>query len=373
MKSILIGNGVNIQFGGKSHFNKEIILRVIDACKSSDFPRHIIVDDPILVLQCLGLIYSELSSILKGEYDQFAVATFEKEEMTHLKRKYLGNQHLIMTDIGFEDYYFLFDMVCRKHKIVNPDRYFARETLKRVFIYAIYNNGSVNDVYKIFSPKFIRYLLTFDNVFTTNYDSNLEKSTGMAVHHLHGSFDRRADVYNPDSLRNQMSDAPIKTMKIDTDYEYLYSTALTDYSGSSKDFSMGMARNANSGLEKFVEGYKNNPSIMDDVDRWSTDSNELVRKMAEGIKLKQENPELHFIENFPLEQFEGLRGTLVILGLSISNDTHLFKKINDNPKIENIVYYYFDKNDKPKVLDSFSSHKEQVVFEDVKGFWKEMI
>ena len=42
MKNLIVGNGINIQFGGSENTNKSIILRAIKNCKELDFPKHII-------------------------------------------------------------------------------------------------------------------------------------------------------------------------------------------------------------------------------------------------------------------------------------------------------------------------------------------
>jgi len=374
MKNILIGNGVNIVCGGTEHTNKEIILRTIEFCKADDFPNHIIVDDPILAIEFLGRIYMELPDILSGKYDRYAVSSHERQALEDVKTKYGNNSRLIMTDIGFEDYYFLYDMVCRKYGIHNPDRYFVRETIKKLFLHGIYNGGKVNKVYESYPEKFCRYLEAFENIFTTNYDSNLESATGHDVYHLHGAFSCRADVYNPDSPRNRMADAPIKDFDIDTDYEYLYSNALTDYCGANKEFSMKQGVQANSAIDNLCRAYMSNPEIKKQIDSWEMDSNSLVRKMAEAVKIKLKEPGIRFTEGFSINAFETMEGELVILGLSSANDTHLFRHIDGRSKITGIEYYYFSEQEKTDAESVLSEHVRlgQVKFSPVQDFWRDM-
>lgn len=71
-----------------------------------------------------------------------------------------------------------------------------------MFVNGIYNDGLINDVYKNFYPRINTYLDKFKNIFTTNYDYNLENSLGGTdkVCHLHGEFGKLSSEYNVTSL-----------------------------------------------------------------------------------------------------------------------------------------------------------------------------
>ena len=163
MKTLLFGNGINIQFGGSDNFNKSIILRAIQNTKNLDFPRHIIVDEPELIISLLGHLFLALRPILSHEYDEFAFTTDEKFALNNFIRRYEKWPSLSVLDIGFEDYYLIHNLFCYKNKIVNPDRYYIRESLKTFF----------SDL---------------DYLFTTNYDTNVKTFSGKVVSYLHGAF-----------------------------------------------------------------------------------------------------------------------------------------------------------------------------------------
>lgn len=100
-----------------------------------------------------------------------------------------------MTDIGFEDYYLLHDLCCHKTGTGNPDQFYVREALRIAYLFAIYNDGKLNELYRLYPRKFVDYLKDFDTIFTTNYDSNVDSVVEKTVYHIHGQFDKLASVY----------------------------------------------------------------------------------------------------------------------------------------------------------------------------------
>lgn len=109
-----------------------------------------------------------------------------------------------IADIGFEDYYLIHDLLCHKTHTQNPEQYTIRESLKMAYFHSIYNHGKLNLLHKEYSLGLVDYLKSFDNIFTTNYDSNLESATGKEIYHIHGQFDKLSETYNPTSFRNHL-------------------------------------------------------------------------------------------------------------------------------------------------------------------------
>jgi len=370
VKNLILGNGINIQYGGMDNTNQSIISRATKLCKDKDFPKHIIVDDPDLILQMIGHLFLEVQSVLKDGYDKYAISSDEKRSLQEMRDRYIGFQNLKLTDVGFEDYYLIYDLFCHKNKIVNPDKYYIRETIKRFFLHSIYNSGKVNEIYKNFPKQCYPFLSQFDRIFTTNYDNNVETFTGKTVYYLHGAFHIKAEVYNPYSMRNQLSDKPIADCSIDEAYYYLYSNALTDFSGFSKDFSITQGGHANSAVEKMAIGYLENKVIRDDVDSWANSDNMIVRNLYESIMLKIANPDLRFDETYPLEEFNKIQDEAIIIGLSPYNDTNLFDRLNQNDKIKQITYYFYNPIENTAVNSLLSSR--DVEYADVKDLWDSM-
>jgi hypothetical protein len=369
LKTLLFGNGINIQFGGADNLSKSIILRAIKSSKEADFPTHIIVDDPSLIVSLLGHLFLQVREILNGNYDSYAYTTDLKSCLDDFKRRYSIRKSLNVATIGFEDYYLLYDLMCYKYKVKNPEKYYIREALKCFFLYSIYNNGRVNQIYKSYPAKLAGFFGTFDELYTTNYDTNVETFSRKKVNYLHGAFHIKADVYDTDSMRNKMSDSPIKDCIIDDKYYYLYSNALTTYSGYSKMFSIKQHGDANAAMDKMVKAYQENKTTKEAVDVWEKDANEIVRKMAEGIKLKLGDSNLEFKETYPINEFTAITNELSIVGLSPNNDTHIFNMINENELLKSIVYYFHDSEEIDVVSQLLNSHK--LAFVNVAELWNQ--
>lgn len=306
---LLTGNGINIQHGGYAYCNAAIVLRALKCFKDPNFPKHIITDDPIEAKCYIGYLFLEISRIIRGGYDRYANSTTERESLEEFKSKYKDKRTFKITDVGFEDYYLIHDLLCNRIGIVNPERYVVREAMRCCFLNAIYDNGKVNDLSNKYSLEFIAWLQGFDVIFTTNYDTNIEIAAGVPVLHLHGDFVTKQAVYNPDSFRNMLSDHPYSDSVIDEDYVHLYSTALTTYSGDYKQYSIQEGELANAAVEKMAIAYKENPAVHDDIDSWENDRNILVARLQESIILmhrgKPDKDDLKSVATFAKEVTNG--------------------------------------------------------------------
>lgn len=373
MKNLLVGNGINIQFNKSDYTTQQIVLRILKNCDRDDFPSHIIVNFPYLLKNYIGQLYLEAREILAGSYDIYATGTAEKESLESFKKQYGSKaDQLKITDIGFEDYYLIHDLVCHKTNTHNPDQFYVREAMRIAYLYAIYNDGKLNTLYENYPEAFVDYLLDFDNIFTTNYDANIELATHKQAYHIHGQFDKKSDVYLSSSFRNQLPDAPIRDIDVDENYFYLYSNALTTHCGAYKEFQIKQIPQANSAVEKMAIAYNNNPDVRKDVDSWTRESNKLTANMGYAIQLKAANPSLTFSDNFHFDIFKSITGTIEILGLSPWNDFHIFESIN-NSIVDECIYYYFSDSDCGIIKSLLPNLDAQgkIRFMSVKTFWEE--
>ena len=345
MLNLLVGNGVNCQFDDKSYSAKQIVLRILKNCDRADFPKHVIVDQPFRLKDYLGQLFLKSREILQGELDRYTVGSAEKEALVSFKEKYLAKiKTLRMTDICFEDYYLVHDLVCHSLGIGNPDQYYVREAMRMAYLLAIYNDGKLNQLYQYYPEHFINFLSSFDNIFSTNYDSNIEMATGKTVLHIHGQFSQLDDVYDEESLRNHLPDAPLTRIELDRGFDYLYCNAITTHSGSYKEFYINQAPNANACVELMAKAYSEKPEIKTQVDSWTLDENPITRNLGYAVQRKAANPELHFSYNYHFEEFENMTGELSLLGISPWNDFHIFRTINDAQISECTYYYYSEKS-----------------------------
>lgn len=53
--------------------------------------------------------------------------------------------------------------------------------MRMAYLFSIYNDGKLNELFRKYSPSFTEYLQGFDKIYTVNYDSNVENATGKQV------------------------------------------------------------------------------------------------------------------------------------------------------------------------------------------------
>lgn len=373
MRNLLVGNGINIQFEKKDYQPQQIVLRMLRNCERSDFPSHIIVDDPFLLKKYMGILYCEVEAMLRGDYDRFTTCSAEKNALISFKEHYTSIANTMkMTDIGLEDYYLIHDLICHKEGIHNPEQYTIRESIKMAYLLAIFNDGKLNDIHHQYPAGFVGFLHAFDQIFTTNYDSNIESATGKNVFHIHGQFDIKSEVYSPLSFRNMLPDAPLKDIDVDDNFYYLYSTAISTHCGEYKELQVKQYSSANQAVAKFAEAYLSDSNVKRDVESWLNDPNQIVSNLGHSIVLKAQNPDLGFPDYYHYEAFAGITDELVILGLSPWNDFHIFASI-DQAKLSHCIYYYYNVNECDKIRELLNSqHKKGVLeFKSAKQLWED--
>lgn len=374
MKNLLVGNGINIQFDNKNYTTQQIVLRALKNCDRDDFPNHIIVDEAYLMKNYFAKLFDVARDVIMGEYDAIANCSAERKSIESFKEQYSYRyETLKITDIGFEDYYLLHDLLCHKINMENPTQFYVREALKVLYLYSIYNDGKLNQIFKLYPKRFIEYLDSFNNIFSTNYDSNIESVVGKHIFHIHGQFDKKADVYDPSSLRNKLPDAPINDVEIDDDYFYLYSNAISTHCGDYKSLIINQNMSANSAISKMAIGYLESTDTKAEIDSWTEDENRLTSNMGYLIQLKAKHPEFEFDNNYHFDELEKISGTLEILGLSPWNDFHIFEAIN-NSKIEKCIFYYYKIEEGKRIKDLLNQLDKlgKVELRPVEKFWRDM-
>lgn len=351
-----------IQYSGLEYTNQEIIKRAVQNIDRNNFNTKIY---PREIGEYFLHLYCAAKDMITGKYDSMIVTEYEKKTMAIFKEKYNEViKNLKYYNIGIEDYFFINTLFCRANKIVNPEQYNFCKMLERFFMDSIYNNGGINDIYNKFSTPFILWLRQYNNVFTTNFDSNIEKTLQKSVYHLHGEFSTLNDIYNKESKRSIMK---FDNCDFIEGYTHLFSNAILDFSGFGKKFVARMNEDANSVVEKFADAYINN-KFCDKIESWKQSNHEILRNFYKAIMLRIETQELIFSEYYPFTNFESISGDLVIIGLSPSNDDHLISMIEKNCNLMKVIYYYYDINDMKVINELFT--KKDIVFASVKDFWR---
>jgi len=362
MRNIIIGNGVNIQFDGWDYTNRRIVERALFKLKTRDYSKKIYTEE---IEVWIKMLFQAFPNFLKGAYDKLAVLKDEKEELANFKKRYTKKTRIY--EIGFEDFFLLNELFCRKNKIGNPERNDFQEFLRRLFLDSIYNNGKINQIYENFNENFIAFLKSYDNIFTTNYDRNIELATKREVLYLHGAFHVLDNVYDPNSFRNQLSDRPCEKTPVIKGYEHVFSTALTGSSGAFKQHVAESLELANSGIKKFSEGMKNKPEIRREIAKWKDSDNDIIRNLYEAIQLKSQNPDLKFSIDYTLNKLNEIEGVITLIGLSPNNDSHILSIILNNKQIDLIEFYYYEESEKKDISSYF--HDKRIEILNVTEFW----
>ena len=367
VKNLLVGNGVNMQFGGENYSNKKIIKRARNNVYTRNFPSEAYPHETILWLE---KIFEKVPSILNGEYDKYSFGIREGA-LAHFKNRYLKWRNIKLYDIGLEYFFLINFLVCNKEGIVNPERNTSTQCIRKMLLDSIYNFGHLQNLHLKYPSGFVRYLDSFGNIFTTNYDSNLESVSKTKVHYLHGAFHILDDLYDPKSFRNSLADNQFENNNLSNPkgYEYLHSTALMAYDGEDKKYVVESSQMANEAINKFVQGYKTKKDIKQQIDGWAWIENEILKNFHSAVMLKLENEKLAFQTNNTFDELKQIEGEIQIVGLSSENDNHIFSEINENSKLNKIIYYFFNEDDRKSALTVFNN--KNLILESVQDFWRE--
>lgn len=325
-RNLLIGNGINIQFGGADVYSSSATMnRVITNIQTNKYT--ILTDNslsPNEQLELLDGLTKIINGIKSGKFQNEADGLFMLMELDRIKRTYPNTSTI--TSVYLEDYFLAAEISNNKYKAVDGDELseFHRKVIFRllhqIIVDGIYNNGNINEIYKNFYPGMKNYLNNFTHIFTTNYDYNLEHivDNPNLICHLHGEFGKLAPEYDTHSL----------------------------YYAQNKKECDELIQKRVSGMEHI---YGN--TIMS----WSW-----LDKYGELIEPDSKSKE---------KLFKTINGQIEIVGLSPANDEHLFLLINQNPNIKSVVYYYLNDADRIELPHHL---KKPITFKNVKKLWNSM-
>lgn len=325
-RNLLVGNGINIQFGGLDAYSGSATMsRVIENIKAGKYTalteNALSVDEQLEILNGLVKVIDQIKA---GKCRSKADGLFMLMELDRIKRTY--PEHSSITSVFLEDFFLAFEIFNNGFKAQddNEQSEFYRKIgfmwLRQMLVDGIYNDGAINNVYKNYYSGVCKYLEGFSNIFTTNYDYNLENILGSAdrVCHLHGEFGRLAPEYDDKSLYYAARKAECDDLisKKVPNMEHVYSNAIMSWS-------------------------------------WLDKYGELIES-----ETKQKE-----------ELFKSISGQLEIVGLAPANDEHLFLLINTNPKIKSVVYYYLRDEDREELPHHL---KKPVTYKKVAKLWDSM-
>lgn len=319
MRNILIGNGINIEFGGAENYTSSAIMgRVVENINKEKY--NILTENNLSkedVLEFLEVLVKFIDLMAQGKGGNYADGLFMLMEMQTIKDNY--TTHNTITSVMLEDYFLAAEVFNNKFEDNEFRRKILKDFLKQMIVDGIYNDGHINHLYTKYSSGVKSFLNGFDHIFTINYDSNLEGCLGKEkeVYHLHGAFDKLAPEYIRGSkvyLDNPIECEEKISKKIEN-MEHIYCNAIMSW-------------------------------------YWLDKYGELIDKD----------------KSYSCDAFRSIEGRLEILGMSPRNDEHLFLMINQNPKIKQVVYYYL----KPEEQTELPKHikGKPIIFQSVEKMWK---
>lgn len=386
MRNLLIGNGIDIQYGGADYLNKNIIKRVIDNLtiqKREDGIYH-----PV-VLHLLFNAWNKIDLYFEGKFD--IKSKIEMDTLSTMKNKYYKKK-ITGLDIGMEDYLLLIELYLIKKcdEIIklfplDEDSDFKLNKEQYIYIYlsfvriafldSIFNNGVINNIK--FPTNLSNYFSQFNNIFTTNYDNNIENFTNKTVYYLHGAFHIKSSDYIEGSIvyniANEIEVHNNEFKKHIIKNPHLYSTALMSYNGKVKRYLMNQNDYFNKELLSFKNYINNKCNQFKNVFSSKEFKEYSKEKMIEegnlsGLLFSElvSKPYQTFPLEYPLFKFEQISGSIDIVGLSPNNDNHLFDMINDS-LVEIVNFYYFDEVEVDEIKKVLN--KKKINIYSVKDLW----
>lgn len=351
-KSILIGNGININFGGKAYTNDYIIKRILFNARANRydllFNGEISGDEIASIFVGLATWANAISD---GKYDAIIPAE-EKPILEDFKARYnwkLSHYY----EVGLEDWLFILHVYFLKNADIADNWSSAKQGFERMMLDAIYNDGDIQEIHKVMGKPVKRWLLEFSNVFTLNYDNNVEDLIKRPVFHLHGDFRTPANSEDPQTLMGYIRRTGGENIDIPHHFEHCFCDALFDYAGEHK-YEIACA------FEKGAEGLQS-------LEKSGIPSVFFPAPIEELLKVHKEHPELTFGSNYHFTEFRELAGELHIIGMSPNNDSHIFKLI-DESNIEKVVFYYYSEREAKKRLPIH----QKVEYMSAQELWKQL-
>lgn len=351
-KSLLLGNGININFGGDAYSNAYIIKRILFNARANKY--DLLFDGKVSGDE-IASIFVELATwandISAGKYDAI-IPSEEKITLEDFKKRYnwrLSHYY----QVGLEDWFFILHVYFLQNDDIADNWPSAKQGFERMMLDAIYNDGDIQNLYNNMGKEAKKWLQQFDSIFTLNYDNNVEELIKRPVFHLHGDFRTLANSENPQTLMGYIRRVNGENIDIPKQFEHCFCNALFDYAGEYK--------------YKIADAFEKGGEELQYLAQSDIPSELFSASIEELMRVHREHPELAFGSNYHLTEFGKLVGELHIVGMSPNNDSHIFKLI-DKSDIEIVIFYYYSEGETKKGL---SVHQE-VEYKSVQELWKQL-
>lgn len=341
-KNVLYGNGVNIEFSGNDDYKNFAILermsknmkesgRYLDVFKNT-------IDAPDM--------YDFLDGLNKW-FRKYAIRGFKGMQLTEnqdeakalleMASRYSKGDPKVL-EVGLEDYLLALKLFNASFDEGAFNYELLYQGITKIMLDAIYNDGKIEEIY-IRMDAYKDELSKYENIFTVNYDSNIDKLTDNHVYHLHGCFNTLHHEFRPETFKAWcIMNAGNELPEYIPEKKYLYCDAVFGFSGEDK-----LNR-----IKEYNYVYSN--------------------KNFESLRNKHKE---FLCPAYPLEKFGNIEGELDIIGLGPHNDSHIFDMINNNDKITKVTYYSACAGDSDKIKCVITRKPLQV--KDVFKYWAQFV
>lgn len=361
-KHVLVGNGINIQFGGPAYSSEFILKRIKYNCRLGKY-------DSLFGNKITG---KELESIFK-EFVNVANGIIEKrynfitgdqdtiEAIDDFQKRYT-QKVLLPHEIMLEDWLLLIHVFFLLNDDLKSIYQSVIQGIEQLLLDAIYNDGRLQGLHQYMNEDVKNFFNEYETIFTLNYDNNLEYLTRKKVYHLHGDFSVLTSSENPNTVLGYIRKKEGKIVAL-SDMKHCYCNALLNYSGRLKYKTAIQNHIAILESERLIKRYESDYAF-----KVSVMLNDTIE--AQLIRTKVEHPELQMATEYYFHVFEAIEGQLDIIGLSPNNDAHIFDAILNNPKITKVTFYYFGEKERSFVEENYP--KDRFKCESVQKLWSDL-
>lgn len=362
-KSVLLGNGVNIQFGGKAYSNRFILSRIIfnAQCDKYDGLFEGTLSGSEIEQIFRGLLPTA-NAVLDKKYDNISADDEVKKAVMEFKEQNAERSEFnYYYEIPLEDWFLLLRLFFLDNPDLNDMWKVSKQGFEWMILDAIYNEGKIQEIHQKMKKPVKRFFKSFDSIFTLNYDNNIERLINKAIYHLHGDYSVLADSENPETVQGFLNKQKGKIV-MNPDYPQCYCNALLNFSGESK---YKEAQNK----VKEIEVLQRLKQLHDtDIDEFKIMRAGIELEKAENAQIIDTyiaHPELKIATNYHFGELEKLSGELYIMGLSPQNDSHIFACI-EKSSVDKVIFYSYGES--PKALPLTKPYE----FADIKQLWKSL-
>jgi hypothetical protein len=361
-RHLLVGNGINIQFGGPAYSSDFILKRIKYNSRLGKY-------DALFGGKITG---KEIEDVFKGfvdiangiiekQYENVTDDPDTSEAIKDFQNRYTEKVRL-PHEVMLEDWLLLVRVFFLVNSDLVQDNLSAVQGFEQLLLDAIYNDGMVQDLYHNMNKQVKRFLNEFDKIFTLNYDNNIELLTHRTVYHLHGDFSVLSNSENEENVLGYRRTKEGTTVWF-PEMRHCYCNGLLNYSGRLKYKTAEDNHKAIVESEQYVERYQNDPSFIEDISK-------LDPLVAQMNSTKSEHPELKMETEYYFYELKEIEGQLEIIGMSPNNDAHIFDLILRNPRITKVVFYYFSEKERKFIEEHYP--KDLFKCESVHKIWKSL-